>query len=106
MPSAAIRRSTRRTQPALTALSAALLLVTTLSACGTADSSESTPLSTPQSSPQPKAAPAVQRVVAGQALTVRTSPLTGVPTRPGTLARPVLTVKIENSVDARPQAGL
>jgi hypothetical protein len=102
MPSATIHRSARRSKPAITALTAVLLLVMPLSACGTDDSSESKP----QPSPQPTAAPAVQRVVTGQALTVRTSPLTGVPTRPGTLARPVLTVKIENSVDARPQAGL
>jgi hypothetical protein len=37
---------------------------------------------------------------------MRTSPLTGWRLPPRTLARPVLTVKIENSVDARPQSGL
>ena len=98
MSSTTIRRSTRMTQPAVQAVAAALLLATTLSACGTDDSSEPTP--------RPKAAPEVQRVVSGHALRVRTSPLTGVPTKPGTAARPVLTVKIENSVDARPQTGL
>ena len=105
MSSATIRRSrrtTRTTQPVVKAVAAALLLAMTLSACGTRDSPEPTP--PPEAAP--KAAPAAQRVVVGRALKVRTSPLTGRPSRPGILARPVLTVKIENSVDARPQAGL
>ena len=52
------------------------------------------------------AAPPAQRLLPVKTLKVRTSPLTGLRATPRTLARPVLTVKIENSVDARPQAGL
>ena len=105
MSSATIRRSprtTRTTQPVVKAVAAALLLAMTLCACGTQDSPEPAP--PPEA--VPKASPAAQRVVVGRALKLRTSPLTGRPSKPGILARPVLTVKIENSVDARPQTGL
>ena len=96
------RRTTHTTQSVVKAVAAGLLLAVPLSACGTDGSPE--PTTPPKAAP--KETPAAQRVVAGRALRVRTSPLTGRPTRPDTLARPVLTVKIENSVDARPQTGL
>jgi Protein of unknown function (DUF3048) N-terminal domain/Protein of unknown function (DUF3048) C-terminal domain len=105
MPGTTIRRSSLATctgQPTVKALAAGLLLAVSLSACGSDDSPE------PKTPPQAalKAAPAAQRVVPGHTLKVRTSPLTGRRAKPSTLARPVLTVKIENSVDARPQTGL
>ena len=105
MPGTTIRRpsrTTRAARPVVKAAAAALLLAMTASACGTTGSPE------PSTPPRavPKATPAAQHVVAGRALSVRTSPLTGRPTRPRILDRPVLTVKIENSVDARPQTGL
>ena len=96
------RRTTRTTQPVHKAAAAAVLLAVALSACGAQDSTE--PVPPPKAAP--KATPAAQRVVGGRALKERTSPLTGRPSTPRVLARPVLTVKIENSVDARPQTGL
>src|SRR5689334_10074754 len=105
MPSTTISRPrppSWTTQPCVKSLAAGLLLVVSLSGCASDDSSA--PTAPPKAAPM--AAPAVQRVAPAHTLRVRTSPLTGLRARPSTLARPVLTVKIENSVDARPQAGL
>ena len=75
-----------------------------LSACGAGERTDQVP-------PQAERAsvtvpPPAQAVVPGRVLRARTSPLTGLRPPPGSLDRPVLVVKIENSVEARPQSGL
>src|SRR5689334_21895811 len=94
----------RTSRPVTRAVATALLLALTVSACGADDAPDPAP---PRAEPSATTTPpAAQGVVHGAALRARTSPLTGLRVAPGVLARPVLTVKIENSVDARPQTGL
>jgi hypothetical protein len=81
------------------ATAAAALLLTVLVACGSED--EGAAPSTTSSSPDPTTATATATTPPPPPL----YPLTGVQA-PGIVNRPALAVKIENSIDARPQTGL
>jgi hypothetical protein len=81
------------------ATAAAALLLSVLVACGAED--ERAAPGTTSSSPDPTTATATSTTPPPPPV----YPLTGVQA-PGVIARPALAVKIENSIDARPQTGL